>query len=85
MKRVKTMTKASEVTEVKPTVRREQAGMALEVDAIKKISHQLERVTDNRARVRILSFVQHYVHSANGAVAPIQTDGQGVGFPFEES
>jgi hypothetical protein len=48
----------TEKTVAKP----KQTGMALEVDVMKKIAHQLERLPPD-AGVRIVRFVQDWAHS----------------------
>lgn len=70
---------------VKPKGRGEQTGMVLEVDVIKKISHQLSRVSDARSRHRILTFVEGFLSHGNGAKADegaLVTEKQ-ESFPFE--
>jgi hypothetical protein len=41
---------------------REQTGVALELDAIKKIGHQLDRLKTSAARSRALDYVRSAVH-----------------------
>lgn len=40
-----------------------QSGMALEMDVMKKIAHQLDRLLDATAGQRVLTFVQHALES----------------------
>lgn len=54
----------SEARGVLRAPRAKQTGMALEMDVIKKIGAQLERLTDQHGRYRVLNFVQHSVNTA---------------------
>ena len=79
-----------EEKEVKP----KQTGMALEMDAIKKISHQLERLPASSAE-RVVRFVQDWAtdrslsalrNAQPSGQLPLAQDlknglGQGLGFP----
>jgi hypothetical protein len=49
-------------------VRAAPTGMALEMDAMKKIAHQLDRLSDATAGQRVLDFVRHALESRKLAV-----------------
>ena len=68
------------------TVKPKQTGMALEMDAIKKISHQLERLPAS-STVRVVRFVQDWAaHRSLSDLEAVRPSGQlplsnGLGFP----